>query len=98
MSGVRTEDEVLMVKKFIDPNTLLIVCRGYPEAGLTGLQKTESSKRAALLNAYYFVKKYFDEGVSPDTDGRADKYDVMDDHAVVHYVLKKNGLKRLQKY
>ena len=94
-SGAHTMEDVLIKKGFMDNNTYRIVCRGYPQEGLTGIQKVESAKRAALLNAYYFVKNTFDESVAPDTDGRAEKFDVSSDHAVVYYVIRKIGLKRL---
>lgn len=94
-SGTHTIEDVLIKKGFVDDNTYQIVCRGYPQEGLAGIQKIESSKRAALLNAYYFVKNTFGESVAPDRDGKADKFDIAKDFAVVHYILKKNGLKKM---
>ncbi len=87
-------EDVLVNRGFIDNNTYRIVCKGYPQQGLEGIQKVESSKRAALLNAYYFVQNYFDDFVAPDRDGKAVKFDIFNDYAVVHYIVTKHGLRK----
>jgi hypothetical protein len=87
--------ESLISKGFIDDNTWKIVCRGYPLEGLTGLQMIESSKRAALLSAYYFIQQTFDDSVAPDKDGTTEKIEMRGDHAVLHYVVHKRGLKKM---
>ena len=92
--GAPTLEDVLIRKGFVDDNSYRIVCRGYPQQGLEGIQKAESSKRGALLNAYYFVQTMFDDSVAPDKDGKAEKFEVMDDYAVVYYLLMKRGLKK----
>ncbi len=89
--------ESLISRGFIDDNTYKIVCRGYPLDGLKGIQKIESSKRAALLSAYYYIKETFNESVAPDKDGKTEKIEVTSDHAVLHYVVRKTGLKRMVK-
>jgi hypothetical protein len=89
--------ETLISKGFIDDNTWKVVCRGYPLEGLTGIQKSESSKRAALLGAYYFVQETFNETVSPDRDGKSEKFVMYGDHAELHYVIHKKGLKKMVK-
>jgi hypothetical protein len=92
-SGPSIED-VLISRGFINDNSYRIVCRGYPQGGLDGVQKVESSKRGALLNAYYFVQAVFDDSVAPDRDGKAEKFDVMNDYAIVHYLVTKKDLKK----
>jgi hypothetical protein len=92
--GAPTLEDVLIRKGFVDDNSYRIVCRGYPQQGLEGIQKTESSKRGALLNAYYFVQTLFDDSVAPDRDGKAEKFEVMNDFAVVYYLVTKKGLKK----
>ena len=88
----------LISEKFISDNEYEIVCLGYPKEGLRGVQKEESAKRAALLNAYYFSKNRFDETVSPDQDGKMVKLTMFDDHAELKYVISKSNLKnRLKK-
>jgi hypothetical protein len=87
--------EVLISQGFVDDNTYRIVCRGYPLEGLKGLQQAESSKRAALLHAYYVIKQVFNESVAPDRDGRTEKIEYMSDHAVLNYLVHKKGLKKM---
>ena len=88
----------LIREGFINNNEYEIVCMGFPKQGLTGIQKEESAKRAALLNAYYYTEVRFDDTVKPDTDGRVAKIEISDDHATVYYVITKTNLKsRLKK-
>jgi hypothetical protein len=87
--------EVLISQGFIDDNTYRVVCRGYPLDGLTGIQQAESSKRAALLHAYYVIKQIFNESVAPDRDGKTEKIEYMSDHAVLNYIVHKKGLKKM---
>ena len=87
--------EVLVSRGFVDDNTYRVVCRGYPPEGLAGIQRAESSKRAALLGAYYFIGQVFNEAVAPDRDGRIEKIEYMSDHAVLHYVVTKKNLRRM---
>lgn len=89
--------EALISQGFVDDNTYRVVCRGYPIEGLKGIQQAESSKRAALLNAYFIIQGVFNESVAPDKDGKAEKIEYMSDHAVLHYVVKKRGLKKMVK-
>ena len=87
--------EPLISQGFVDDDTYRVVCRGYPLEGSTGVQMIESSKRAALLGAYYYIKNAFNESVAPDKDGKAEKFDYMGDHVVVHYMVQKKGLRKL---
>jgi hypothetical protein len=84
----------LISEKFTSDTEYEIVCIGYPKEGLTGIQKEESAKRAALLNAYFFSKNRFDDTVSPDQDGNAEKFTMFEDHAELKYVIKKSNLKK----
>jgi len=88
----------LVKEGFISANEYQIVCLGFPKEGLTGIQKDESAKRAALLNAYYYTKARFDETVAPDMDGKVEKMEMSDSYATVYYVISKSNLKsRLKK-
>ena len=84
----------LISEGFISDTEYEIVCIGYPKEGLTGIQKEESAKRAALLNAYYFSKNRFDDTVNPDQDGKAQKFTMFDDRAELKYVITKSNLKK----
>lgn len=88
----------LVKEGFIGDNEYQIVCLGFPKEGLTGIQKDESAKRAAILNAYYYTKARFDETVAPDMDGKVEKMELSDSYATVYYVISKSNLKsRLKK-
>jgi hypothetical protein len=95
--GSSAPKEALISQGFVDDNTYTVVCRGYPLEGSTGIQKSESSKRAALLGAYYYIQTVFNDSVAPDKDGKAEKYEYKSDHVVVHYVVHKKGLKKMVK-
>jgi hypothetical protein len=86
--------EVLISKNFIDDNSFRIVCRGFPEPGLTGIKERESARQAARLNAYYFIKSMFTDAVAPDRDGREEEMTDASDHAVIYYVISRKGLKK----
>jgi hypothetical protein len=90
-----TAQLVLISKKFIDDNSYRVVCRGFPEEGLEGVQRTESAKRAARINAYVFIKSEFVDAVAPDRDGRVEKFEVASNYAVIYYVVSKRGLKKM---
>ncbi len=88
----------LVKEGFLSANEYQIVCLGFPKEGLTGVQKEESAKRAALLNAYYYAKARFDETIAPDMDGKVQKMELSDSYATVYYVISKSNLKsRLKK-
>jgi len=93
--GLNVKSTPNLIKEgFISDTEYEIICIGMPKDGLTGLQKEESSKRAALLNAYYYTKIKFDDTVNPDKDGKTEKMTVMDDHAELKYVITKSNLKK----
>lgn len=84
----------LISEGFTSDTEYEIVCIGYPKEGLTGIQKEESAKRAALLTAYYFSKNRFDDTVNPDQDGKIIKLTQFDDRAELKYVITKSNLKK----
>jgi len=88
---------VLVKEGFISNNEYEIVCMGYPKEGLTGPQREESAKRAAILNAYYFSNERFGAFVSPDKDGRIANMTVRDEYCELRYIIKKDNLKNLKK-
>ncbi|MBN2158614.1 MAG: hypothetical protein JW807_04405 [Spirochaetes bacterium] len=87
--------EVLISKGFIGDNSYRIVCRGYAAEGVVGIQRTEASKRAALLGAYHVARSVFTDAVAPDRDGRTEKIEYREDHVILHYVISKKGLKNM---
>jgi hypothetical protein len=88
----------LVKEGFISANEYEIVCIGFPKEGLTGTQKDESAKRAAILNAYFYTGARFNNTVAPDKDGIVKKMEITDTHATVYYVISKSNLKsRLKK-
>ena len=87
----------LISEEFTSDDTYEVVCRGFPKQGLTGVQKEESAKRAALLNAYYFIQSRFDNTVKPDTDGTVIRYDVQDKFVIVYFRVTKSNLKNRTK-
>jgi hypothetical protein len=84
----------LIKEGFISDTEYEIVCLGIPKTGLSGIQKEESAKRAALLSAYFYVKNRFDDSVIPDKDGKVSKFVMHDDHGELSYIVKKPGLKK----
>lgn len=87
----------LISEEFVSEDTYEVVCRGFPKQGLDGYQKTESAKRAALLNAYYFIQERFDDTVQPDKDGTVVRYDIQDDFVIIQYRVTKSNLKNRKK-
>lgn len=83
----------LIKEGFTSDTEYEIICRGFPKEGLQGVLKDEAGKRAALLNAYYFAKIKFDDSVMPDKDGRAERFVLNQDHAIVYYTIKKSNLR-----
>lgn len=83
----------LIREGFIEKDKYEVLCYGFPQKGLTGIAKRQSSQRAAILNAYYYIKVKFNDSVLPDRDGRVIKMTDTDDYAIVHYVIKKRNLK-----
>jgi len=88
--------ESLISKGFVDDNTYRVVCRGFPLAGAEDIQKVESAKRAAILNAYAFIKSEFGDRVAPDREGNVEKMDIRDEYVILHFVIKKKRLRSLQ--
>jgi hypothetical protein len=84
----------LISEKFISDTEYEIVCIGFPKEGLSGVQKEESAKRAALLNAYYYSKNRFDDTVRPDVDGKVAKFSMYEDYAEIKYIISKSNLKK----
>ena len=87
----------LIKEGFISDTEYEIVCMGLPKPGLTGFQKEESAKRAALLNAYFFTRNRFDDTVSPDKDGEIADFSMVDDHGELRYIIRKSNLKKRMK-
>lgn len=93
--GINVQSIPNLVKEgFISDTEYEIVCLGLPKAGLHGVQKEESAKRAALLNAYYYSKNRFDNTVNPDQDGKIDKFVMFEDHGELRYIITKSNLKK----
>ena len=90
----RSEEDILISAGFVDDNTYRIVCRGYPMPEYTGVQAENTAMEAARLNAIYFVKRDFDSSVDPGIYGSVERYERMNEHVVVYYIVRKKDLKR----
>ena len=91
------ETNPLVSMDFKDNNTWIVVCRGFPLNDTNKTVKIESAKKAAVLNAYHFIRETFNDNVVPDRDGKVEKMDVVGDYAVVKYVVRKKGLRSMLK-
>jgi len=92
-----TVEDVLVSQKYLNSNSFLIVCKGFPREDLTGQPRIESSKTAAVFNAQLLAADLFDDTVSPQKDGLVKKFVMKNDYAVVHYVITKSGLRGRQR-
>ncbi|MDY6935636.1 MAG: hypothetical protein SVZ03_15615 [Spirochaetota bacterium] len=88
------ERDVLIKKWFKDSNTYIIVCKGYPKSGSSGLARIETAKEAALINAQYLAKGIFKETLDVITNGTIEDYKIYDDYVVINYIITKKGLKK----
>lgn len=84
-------------EEFTSDDTYMIVCRGYPKPGLTGLSKKESAQEGALLTAHAFIIYKFEDTVKPDVDGEVIKYIIEDDAAVIYFQIRKKNIKKYLK-
>jgi hypothetical protein len=89
--------DVLVKKYFRDDNTFIIICKGYPKEGLEGKMAVSTAKEAALLNAQIIAKETFKDSVNIFKKGNVENYDVQLDYVIITYVIKQNGLKKLQR-
>jgi hypothetical protein len=90
--------EILIKKYFINSDSYMIICKGFPKAELSGSARKQSAREAALINAQMLAKEIFNNSVNVFKNGRIDKYREYDDYAVVYYVIsKKNLAKRMKK-
>lgn len=98
-AGDETETQNIIISKgFKSRNVYLIVCKGFPKDGTDGIQRRETAKEAALMNAQFIARDIFNDTVDPVRNGIAKKFTVNDDFAVVHYEIRKKNLKaRLRK-
>ena len=92
--GIVSSNPSLIKEGFTSDTEYEIICRGFPKEGLQGVLKDEAGKRAALLNAYSFVKIKFDDSVIPDKDGKAERFVLNEEHAIVYYTISKSSLRK----
>lgn len=87
---------VLVKKDFLNDNTYVIICRGFPKEGLEGLQAVETSKEAALLNAQIIARETFSDSIDVVKGGSVESYEVNErqGYAQIRYVVKAPGLKK----
>lgn len=87
---------ILVKKEFVNDNTYVIICRGFPREGLEGLQAVETAKEAALLNAQIIARETFNDSVDVVKGGSVEGYDIheRDGYAQIRYVIKAPGLKK----
>ncbi len=89
--------DMLEKKDFLDNNTYIIVCKGWPKESLTGKARIESAKEAALINAQFIAKDIFKSPVDPVINGTIEKYDIQDDYVRIYYIIKYQNLKKYYK-
>jgi hypothetical protein len=53
-----------------------------------------TAREAALLNAQIIARETFVKSVDVVKNGTVLQYEMFDDHAVIHYQVKKQGLKK----
>ncbi|MCX8124005.1 MAG: hypothetical protein N3F66_07540 [Spirochaetes bacterium] len=85
----------VLVKKFLkDDSTYVIMCKGYPKPGTTGIQATQTAKEAALLNAQYIARGIFSEEVDIIKAGIVDDYSINQDFVIITYSIHHPNIKR----
>lgn len=89
----KEEKKQLISKNFIGDDIFVMEVRGLPKEGSTGIARQESSKRGAVLNSYYYAKKFFRDDLQPDRDGRAESFTIGENDAVVRYVIEKKNIR-----
>ena len=87
------ERDILISRGFSGGDAYLIVCKGFPKEGVEGFRRGETAKDAALMNAQFIARDIFNDTVDPVRNGSVQKFTVYDDHAVVHYEIRKKGLR-----
>ncbi len=89
--------DIVIRKGFINRNSYLIVCKGYPKEGLAGVQKDATAREAALINAQVIARDLFNDTVDPIRNGEAVKFEMKGEYAVVHYRVQKANLRARQR-
>ena len=90
----KKKNDFIIKKWFKNNNTFIIVCKGYPKAGLTEPAKTETAKEAALINAQFLAKEMFTDSVDVIKNGNIEKYKIENDYVIIYYAITKKGLKK----
>lgn len=94
----KEKKNILIKNWFIDYNTYMIICKGYPKVGTSGYSSINTAREAALINAQFIARDIFDKSVNVVRNGTVIKYEQFDDYVIIHYEIKKKGLKnRLRK-
>jgi hypothetical protein len=89
--------EIVEKQYFKNENTFVIICKGWPKEGLTGVAQADSAKEAALINAQFTCRDLFAKSVDVVRNGTIEKYTVYDDYVTIQYVLKFQGLRKFYK-
>jgi hypothetical protein len=92
--SIQGKPDVLVKKYLKDDSTYVIICKGYPKPGTSGIQAIETAKEAALLNAQYIARGIFSEEVDVVKDGLVEKYDSSDDYVILTYSIKHPDIKQ----
>lgn len=94
LSYAEEKKDMIVKKFFLNSSTFVIVCKGWPKESLSGVERTESAKEAALMNAQFSSRDLFDSTVDVIKNGDAEKYEIFDGYVTVRYVIKKSQLKK----
>jgi hypothetical protein len=90
-SAPLTEKEYLIEAKVISEMEYLIVCKGYPKAGLTdSVQMAGTAKEAALLYAQFAAQKRLKN--IDISKGTIQKYEFNGEYGTIYYVIQAENI------
>ena len=92
--SIQGKPDVLVKKYLKDDSTYVIICKGYPKPGTSGIQATETAKEAALLNAQYIARGIFTEDIDVVKDGIVDGFSINQDFVVITYSIRHPNIKQ----
>lgn len=92
--SIQGTPDVLVDKYLKDDSTYVIICKGYPKPGTTGIQATATAKEAALLNAQFIARGIFSDDVDVIKDGLVENFVINPDHVILTYTIKHPHIRR----
>lgn len=87
-------DKILIKAEKMSKDQYLVVCKGYPKEGLTSsLQRSETAKEAALINAQRYAAERLKD--VDTTRGTIYKFNFNGEYAIIHYIIE---IRDVEKY